>query len=69
MDKIELVTEAFELLTAVAILGAWIGGLIETDTLVGQIVVLAAVVAIFGDAAIKVIRLRTGSEPAVETPE
>ena len=62
MDRTELLTEAFELLTAVAILGAWIGGLVETDSLVGQIVVLAAVVAIFGDAAIKVIRLRAGGK-------
>jgi len=43
MDRVELVSEIVELVAAVAILGAWITGHIQTDELVGQIVILVAV--------------------------
>lgn len=59
MDTIEIASEIVEMIAALAIIAAWMSGMIHADDLIGQIVVLVAVVAIFGDAAIKVIRLKS----------
>lgn len=70
MDRFDLAMEAVEVIAAIGILTAWMAGIIQTDEIVGQIVVLVAVAVIFGDAAFKVMRIKFAPQASThESPE